>query len=90
MLWLLVYGAPVVLAFVGMIWLVSRRGASRSGKKTGNEPSLERAKLEEDLLARLERLKRKTDHVADAVDRDPRRAANAVRAMMKDKTGRKS
>ena len=76
-----------VLAF----YWVARSGRAPRNRKKNAKPTRtkartpERVKMEQDLQVRLQRLKKRTDHVAQAVKSDPRRAANAVRSMMNDK-----
>ena len=87
MLSFLMYGVPL-LAVVGIVvfFALRRKRSDAKREKKEMERTPERLKKEQDLLLRLEKLKRKTDHVASAVDKDPVRAAKVVRTMMKDKT----
>ena len=84
----LAYALILLVLVLGLYWVARRGRAPARGKKTvaaNRARTPERVRMEKDLQARLERLKQRTDHVAEAVRRDPKRAANAVRAMMNDK-----
>lgn len=83
---LIVCGIPLLAAFAGLIWLMSRKRLPAAPKPAGRAP--ERVQKERELLDRLERLKSKTDSVSAAVSSDPARAAGAVRAMMKERNGK--
>lgn len=85
MLSFLAYALPLAILILALAKISRRRRPAPGKKRLDTARTPERIKKEEELLARLRRLKRRTDNVAQAVDRDPRRAANAVRAMMKSK-----
>ena len=87
MLSFLLYGFPFLVVVAAVVFnVLKRRKSDHKISKKDMERTPERIKKEQDLLQRLEKLKRKTDHVAAAVDKDPVRAAKVVRMMMKDKT----
>lgn len=80
----LLYLIPLVVLVIIMVKSASGIKAKAKAKKPP-ERTPERIAKEEELLQRLERLKRRQDKVADAIDRDPVRAAKVVRTIMKQK-----
>ena len=74
------------LAIVLWFWWTDRRSTRPAAMPTSTPENPERRdKAIAELQDRLERLKRKLDDTAQAVDEDPKRAARAVRQMMKQR-----
>lgn len=77
-------GVVVVLACALIVRRLSRPKRSKKTEPAAKSP--ERLNKEEELLARLRRVRRRADRAASAIDSDPERAAKVVRTMMKDRT----
>lgn len=77
---ILVFLAAIVVL---MLWASARRAAA---KREEEKLVAKRAGLEEEVLERLARIrKKKQEAVADAVRDDPERAAKVVRNMMRNR-----
>lgn len=74
----------IILAMIISIFGLGRKKKTPPAGKKAPDPAPERLAAEEDLKKRLERLKRRTESVAEAIDQDPQRAANTLRRMMKE------
>ena len=81
----LVYALLLAIPISAFGWILLRRWPAPAKKEPGNARTPERIKKEEEILARLQRIKSGTGNVAEAIKRDPKRAARAVRAIMNGK-----
>lgn len=74
----------LLLFLVGIVgWKIFR--ANRLAAKFAREKERERQRKEQEILARLDSIKKKTDldHAKKLVDKDPKRAAKVLSNMMK-------